>query len=160
MTGTVLTALPSRVESFERFKARTADHDGATVLVPTVAGMRNYGANPYSRYDRSPKPFLYGGALPDNIAPLARVVVVGREAWSLELLQRLKRIERGDLVITWEAGQNSALDTRMIRTGRDIGNVVVQRDGPDGLTDAVHDISFAFAFHAFHPEAPIYTEIE
>ena len=26
--------------------------------------------------------------------------------------------------------------------------------------EAVHDISFAFAFHAFHPEAPIYTEIE
>ena len=160
MTGTLLTALPSRVESFERFLARTAGHEGVTVLVPTYASMRQYGANPYSRYDRSPKPFLYNGQLPENIAPLGRVVVVGKEAWSLKLLQRLKRIERGDLVITWEAGQNSALDTRMISMGRDIGNVVVQRDGPDGPADAVHDISFAFAFHAFHPEAPIHTEIE
>ncbi|MDP6473813.1 MAG: DUF3179 domain-containing protein [Alphaproteobacteria bacterium] len=156
MTGTLLTALPSRVESFERFLARTASHEGATVLVPTFASMRNYGANPYSHYDRSSKPFLYSGELPQNIAPLARVVVVGKEAWSLELVQRLKRIERGDLIITWEAGQNSALDSGMISMGRDIGNVVVQRQG----ADAVHDISFAFAFHAFHPEAPIHTEIE
>ncbi len=160
MMGTLLTALPSRVESFERFLARTASHEGATVLVPTFASMRNYGANPYSRYDRSTKPFLYSGELPQNIAPLARVVVVGKEAWSLELVQRLKRIERGDLIITWEAGQNSALDTTMISMGRDIGNVVVQRQGADGPADAVHDISFAFAFHAFHPEAPIHTEIE
>ena len=160
MTGTLLTALPSRVESFERFLARTAGHEGVTVLVPTYASMRQYGANPYGRYDRSPKPFLYNGKLPENIAPLARVVVVGKEAWSLELLQRLKRIERGDLVITWEAGQNSALDTRMISMGRDIGNVVGQRKGPDELADAVHDVSFAFAFHAFHPDAPIHTEIE
>ena len=160
MTGTLLTALPSRVESFERFKARSAENAGATVLVPTFSAMRNYGANPYSSYDRSTKPFLYGGALPDNIAPLARVVVVGKEAWSLELLQRLKRIERGDLIMTWEAGQNSALDTTIIRSGRDIGNVVVQRDGPDGPADAVHDISFAFAFHAFYPDAPIHIEIE
>ncbi|MDA0231447.1 MAG: DUF3179 domain-containing protein [Proteobacteria bacterium] len=160
MTGIMLTALPSRVESFERFRARTAGQEGATVLVPTNASMRNYGANPYSRYDQSTKPFLYRGELPENIAPLARVVVIGKEAWSLELVQRLKRIERGDLIITWEAGQNSALDTTQISAGRDIGNVVVQRDGPDGPADAVHDISFAFAFHAFHPDAPIHTEIE
>jgi len=111
MTGALLTALPSRVESFERFRARTTDQEGLTVLVPNYASMRNYGYNPYSHYDRPTKPFLYGGKLPENIAPLARVVVVGKEAWSLELVQRLKRIERGDLIITWEAGQNSALDT-------------------------------------------------
>jgi hypothetical protein len=160
MMGTLLTALPVRIESFERYKARAAEYAGATVLVPTRARMRNYGANPYSRYDRSTKPFLYNGALPENIAPLARVIVIGDEAWSLELVKQLKRVERGDLVITWEAGQNSALDTTMIQMGRDIGNVVVQRSGPDGLVDVVHDVSFAFAFHAFHPEAPIYTEIE
>jgi hypothetical protein len=160
MMGTLLTALPVRIESFERYKARAAEHKGATVLVPTRARMRNYGANPYSRYDHSTKPFLYNGALPENIAPLARVIVIGDEAWSLELVKQLKRVERGDLVITWEAGQNSALDTTMIQMGRDIGNVVVQRSGPDGLVDVVHDVSFAFAFHAFHPEAPIYTEID
>ena len=87
-------------------------------------------------------------------------VVVGKEAWSLKLVRRLKQIKRGDLIITWEAGQNSALDTTKISAGRDIGNVVVQRDGPNGPTDAVHDITFAFAFHAFYPKALIHTEIE
>ena len=160
MMGTRLTALPVRIESFERFRARAAEYPGATILVPTRARMRNYGANPYSRYAHSTKPFLYDGALPENIAPLARVIVIGEEAWSLELVKNLKRVERGDLTITWEAGQNSALDTTVIRLGRDVGNVVVQRDGPDGPEDVVHDISFAFAFHAFHPEAPIHTEVK
>ena len=158
MMGTRLTALPVRIESFERFKLRAAEYEGATVLVPTRARMRNYGANPYSRYDQSTKPFLYDGELPEYVAPLSRVVVIGNEAWSLELVKKQRRIERGDLIISWEAGQNSALDTTMIRLGRDIGNVVVQRDGPDGLVDVVHDISFAFAFHAFHPDAPIHIE--
>ena len=44
--------------------------------------------------------------------------------------------------------------------GRDVGNVVVQRSGPDGMVDVVHDVSFAFAFHAFYPDAPIHTEAE
>ncbi len=160
MMGTRLTALPVRIESFERFKARAAEHCGATVLVPTRARMRNYGANPYSRYDHSTKPFLYDDELPEDIAPLARVIVIGKEAWSLELVKNQKRVERGDLTITWEAGQNSALDTTMIRMGRDVGNVVVQRSGPDGMVDVVHDVSFAFAFHAFYPDAPIHTEAE
>ncbi len=158
MLGTMLTPVPVRVESFARFKARA--NDTAQVLVPTRAGMRNYGFNPYSRYDSAKRPFLYRGPLPSDIAPLARVVVVGKEAWSLELLQEIKRLEHGDLVITWEPGQNSALDTSMIKLGRDIGNVVVQRQGANGLEDAVHDISFAFAFHAFHPDGQIYTAVE
>ena len=87
-------------------------------------------------------------------------MVVEGEAWSLDLIREAGRYERGDLVITWEAGQNSALDSRSIADGRDIGNVVVQRAGTDGLEDVAHDISFAFAFHAFHPEAPIHTAAE
>ena len=75
-------------------------------------------------------------------------------------MKNSKRIERGDLTITWEAGQNSALDTTMIRLGRDVGNVVVQRISSDGMVDVVHDVSFAFAFHAFHPDAPIHTVAE
>ena len=71
------------------------------------------------------------------------------------------RYQRGDLVITWESGQNSALDSRRIAKGKDVGNVVVQRAGGDGsLEDVPYDIAFAFAFHAFHPEAPIHTDNE
>ena len=157
-TGAQLERLPSRVESFARFTGR-AGRD-ARVLVPQNEGARAYGVNPYARYDSAARPFLYRGDLPQGIAPLARVVVVDGEAWSLDLIREAGRYERGDLVITWEAGQNSALDDRTIARGRDVGNVVVQRDGESGPEDVPHDISFAFAFHAFHPEAPIHTGAE
>ena len=156
-TGTALKRLPSRLESFARFKERVGD-DGK-VLVPSRSGARAYGMNPYSSYDSSSRPFLYNGDLPEGIEPLARVVVVEDEAWSLQLIRDAGRYQRGDLVITWESGQNSALDSRRIAKGKDVGNVVVQRAGGDGsLEDVPYDIAFAFAFHAFHPEAPIHTD--
>ncbi|MGB0626570.1 MAG: hypothetical protein ACPGQ5_08410, partial [Alphaproteobacteria bacterium] len=60
------------------------------------------------------------------------------------------------LVITWNAGQNSAMDARNISRGRDIGNVTVQRKDGDKLVDAVHDVTFAFSFHAFNPDGTIH----
>ena len=65
------------------------------------------------------------------------------------------KIEDGDLVITWTAGQNSALDTPWIPEGKDVGNVVVQRRVDGKLVDIPHELPFAFAFKAFHPEAEI-----
>ena len=146
MTGTRLKMLPARVEAFGRFAKRAP---GGKVLVPSGDSGRAYGMNPYLGYDTSPRPFLYNGEMPDGIKPLAYVLAVGDDAWSLELLKRKKRIEAGDLVITWTPGQNSALDTSDIAEGRDIGNVVVQRRTPKGLVDEVHDLTFAFVFHAF-----------
>jgi hypothetical protein len=158
MVGQRLTPLASRVESFERFLA-SAGAD-APIMVPSGQFARSYGANPYSMYDSSERPFLYRGDLPDEVAPLSRVVVVGEEAWSIDLLREIKRVEKGDLVITWEAGQNSALDKSLIKLGRDVGNVVVQRQTADGLADAPHDISFAFAFFNDTATTEIYTAIE
>jgi hypothetical protein len=155
MTGKRLKFLPSRVESFARFKAR---HPKGKVLVPNNPYMRRYGANPYAGYDTLERPFLYRGAMPKNIAPLARVVSIGKQAWALDLVRKKKRIEHGDYVITWEAGQNSALDSAVIAKGRDVGNVVVQKKTAKGLIDAVHGIDFAFAFHAFHPDGVIHVE--
>jgi hypothetical protein len=155
LTGKHLKILPSRVESFAMFEKR---HPTGQVLVPNNPGLRRYGANPYAGYDGLSRPFLYDGAVPANIAPLARVVSVGKEAWSLDLLRKRKRIARGDIVITWSAGQNSALDTARIAHGRDVGNVVVKRKTANGLVDAVHGIDFAFAYHAFHPDGVIYVK--
>ena len=86
---------------------------------------------------------------------MARVVAVGDRAWSLDLLRREGRVESGELVLTWTPGQASALDSRTIAEGRDVGNVVVQRHGPDGLADVPYDVTFAFVFHAFRPDAQI-----
>ena len=146
MMGTRLKALPSRVESFARFAARAP---GGKVLVPTGDVGRPYGTNPYDGYDSASRPFLYQGDLPKGIAPMAYVLAIGDEAWSLDLIRRERRIEKGDLIITWEAGQASALDASDIFAGRDIGNIVVQRKTAAGLVDEVHDLTFAFVFHAF-----------
>lgn len=162
LTGSRLKMLPVRVESFARFKQRSAaaGTDGAIeVLVPNNPGIRAYGRNPYAGYDSMSAPFLYRGESPASIAPLAYVVAVDGEAWSLDFLRDTGRMERDDLVITWEPGQASALDSSVIADGRDIGNIVVQRRAADGsLTDAVHDLTFAFAFHAFNPDGVIHQE--
>jgi hypothetical protein len=156
MTGAKLDILPMRMESIERFRAR---HPAGRVLLPPQDVSRPYGRNPYASYDTSTRPFLYSGDLPPGIPPLERVVVVDSEAWSFSYLRLNAPIEKGDLLISWEAGQNSALDAREIAQGRDVGNVVVQRRKSSGeLVDAVHDVSFAFAFHAFHPNGTIHHE--
>jgi hypothetical protein len=160
LTGTLLEMLPVRVEGFERFKARAkaAGVMTAKLQVPSAAAMRNYGRNPYVGYDSAPRPFLYRGAYDGKVAPLAYVLAIGKQAWTLDFVREQKRIEVGDLVITWEPGQNSALDSPRIADGRDIGNVVVQRVTASGPEDAVHDLTFAFVFHAFHPDGVLHVE--
>lgn len=155
LVGKQLPLVPSRVESFERFAERFPK---GQVLVPPKAGGRPYGTNPYAGYDRSAKPFLYKGRYDEPIPPLSRVVVVGDQAWTLDLLMKRRKIEAGDLVLTWEPGQSSPLDAATIEAGRDIGNVVVQRRTAAGTEDAVYDVSFAFAFRAFHPNGSIHAE--
>ena len=150
-----LKLVPMRVESFERFAARFSN---GRVLLPPAGSQRAYGRNPYGGYDRASSPFLYRSRYDGPAAPLARVITVGDEAWTLDLLKKRHRIEAGDLVLTWRAGQASPLDTTEIDAGQDIGNVVVQRRTAEGLEDEVYDVSFAFAFRAFHPQAPIHAE--
>ncbi len=152
LTGVQLAILPARLESWSRFAAR---HPDGQVLVPNDPGIRPYGANPYVGYDSSRLPFLYRGDYPEGIAAMERVVAIGDEAWALSLLQQSGRIETDSLVLSWEAGQNSALDTGEISAGRDVGNVVVQRKGANGLVDIPYDVTFAFVFHAFRPEGTI-----
>jgi hypothetical protein len=148
MTGQRLRTVPARLESVERFAKRFPD---GKVLVPNDPSMRPYGVNPYRGYDTMPVPFLYDGSMPEGIAPMARVVVVGDMAVSLDMLREKGSWRDGELTMTWEPGQNSALDTRKIADGRDVGNVVVTRDG----SDVAHEVTFAFVFHAFRPDGKI-----
>jgi Protein of unknown function (DUF3179) len=159
LAGRRLGLLPSRLESFGRFRNRFPD---GSVLVPSNPAARNYGRNPYVGYDASGKrPFLYDGSLPADIDPMERVVAVetapGRhEAWSLALLAEKRTIRSGAIVLEWQPGQASALDRSVIGSGRDVGNVVVwSKQGPD-LVEVPYDVTFAFAFHAFRPQAVIH----
>ena len=156
LTGERLAMLPSRVESFERF---AAGGPGGQVLMPNDPAFRSYGSNPYAGYDGAHWPFLFRGEYKlAAVPPLARVAMVGKRAWTVDLLKQEKRIEAGDLVLEWAPGQKSALDKGVIAEGRDIGNVTVQRRAAGGgLVDAVHDVTFAFAFLAFVPDGVIHT---
>ncbi|MBT6096402.1 MAG: DUF3179 domain-containing protein [Rhodospirillaceae bacterium] len=150
LSGKRLKALPSRVESFARFRER---HPSGRVLVPNDPTARPYGTTPYVRMDTSKGEGLGLYRLPKGVKPFDRVVVVGKEAWTLKSLKRKGEIDRKNLTIWWEPGQNSIHDTKWIHFGRDVGNVIARRYNAslDKWVDTVYDITFAFAFKAFVP---------
>ncbi|HEV8034258.1 DUF3179 domain-containing protein, partial [Yoonia sp.] len=55
LTGADLISLPSWMESWETFASRNPEG----LVMEEPAFNRNYGANPYVRYDSSHRPFLY-----------------------------------------------------------------------------------------------------
>lgn len=157
LLGQKLSLIPSRLESWENFQARAQRHEGHTpqVLVPNNPGFRSYGANPYLSYDSLEQPFLYAGETPKGIGALERVVSLeGKErAWALSLLKTLGTLTTNEgVTLAWTPGQNSALDTRAISDGKDVGNVTAQKGGKD----VPYFVDFAFAFHAFRPDATIH----
>ena len=155
--NTKLKTIPARVESYKLFKKR---YPSGLVLVPNNPNMRQYGSNPYFGYDsrNAPYPF-YQGDLPSDINPMARVIVFKVDgkptAVAQTLLQKEKNYKVKDILLTWTAGQNSALDKGQIKNGKDVGNITVQKQTANGLTDIVYDVTFAFVFHSFHKDLPI-----
>jgi hypothetical protein len=151
MTGEKLTLIPSRIMAFADFKSQNAS---ARVLAPNNPGMRDYGRNPYAGYDSAAYPFLYRGEMPDGIEPMARVIVVRTDGNPIVVTMekvRADAFERDGYRVEWSGGVNSALDRPRISDGRDVGAVRVTKDGED----VVHDVTFAFVAHAFHPETEI-----
>ena len=145
-TGDVLKQLPSWMESWAQFSARNPD--GLVMARPDA--RRAYGENPYVQYDSSFRPFLFSGEMPPHDIPaLARVVRVGDRAWPMTRVAEAGELREAGVVLTWEAGQASALDSARIAAGRDVGTVRVRDDAG---ADLAHDVLFAFAFHAFWPE--------
>lgn len=152
-TGKKLKLVPSRLQSFAEFKA---ENPNGTVLVPNSNNLRDYGRNPYVGYDLSGAPFLYNGQLPDYINPMERVVIARRSGEKPIIVTMQKITEEGVFntqghAFAWQAGQNSALDQADITKGRDVGTILVQKDGKD----VVYDVTFAFVAHAFHPDVKI-----
>ncbi|KPP84566.1 MAG: Protein of unknown function (DUF3179) [Rhodobacteraceae bacterium HLUCCO07] len=146
MTGVELKQVASWMESWDQFRDRNPE--GLVMDEPGVS--RPYGSNPYRGYDSAARPFLYNGEDPPHgIDPLSRVVRVGERAWPMERLRKAGRISEAGVVITWEEGQASALDTSEIGNGRDVGSIRVRDDAG---RDVAHDLMFAFAYHAFWPE--------
>lgn len=147
MTGAELTMVPVRVEAWRLFRER---HPDGQVLQPP-GNFRDYGRNPYTGYDSAARSFLYAGEDPPHgIPPMARVVRVGGRAWLMERVVEAGSLTEDGLTLSWSRGQNSALDSARISEGRDVGNIVVTDSATGALVP--HEVTFAFAFHAFHPQ--------
>lgn len=157
MLGKSLKMLPARLESYAQFKAREPT---GVVLVPNNPRMRRYGQNPYVGYDTAARPFLYKGDMPDGINPMTRVVAIRNKgntfAIALSLLREKKKLTKDGVTLEWKPGQTSAVDAREISKGRDVGTVEASIIGKNGTAEPIpYDVTFAFVFHAFHPEHKI-----
>lgn len=131
LTGAHLTILPAQIVSWESFREAYPNGD---VLSRDTGFDRSYGVNPYPGYDDiDSRPFLFNGETDNRLAAMERVVGVitddAQAAYPLQSLQRLKLAEDrlGDMpiVVFWIAGTASAVDTRDIAEGRDVGQVGV-----------------------------------
>ena len=150
-----MKTLPARLESVAKFRARAPD---GKVLVPENPAARPYGLTPFAGVDDGAPHSFAVYPLPAGVSPVARVVVVGDQAWLLGLIARRKSFAAGELRFRWTPGQNSIHDTRKIAAGRDVGNVTVTRHGAAGQFDVPYDVTFAFAFRAFMPKGKIHTD--
>lgn len=127
--GRRLEFLPSHVISFADF---AAEFPGGEVLARPALG-RDYGTNPYVGYDGVDQPFLYTGA-PDSRLPaterVAGAVVDGlTKAYPFSAVAAAGAVNDElagtPLAVFHKPGTASALDSRAIAAGRDVGSVAV-----------------------------------
>ena len=149
LAGNKLKKIPALIISFEE-ALKINKNKGYEIKILKGNAARRYGNNPYVGYDKSGFPFLYSGGLPKDINPMDYVIVIEDIAYSLSLIQREKIIKKKDIIITWSAGLNSALEDSKIKKGRDLGFVRVQKEVNGKLQDIVYDYTFAFVYHTFH----------
>jgi len=141
--GDRLTMLPSSIVSFDEFQKAYPD---GNILSRKTGHLRSYGSNPYVGYDAvGERPFLFTDEVDGRLSAMERVVAVslnegGREtnvAYPYSILERrrvINDVQSGiHLVVFHKPGTSSALDTREISDGRDIGATGVFRPEIDGV---------------------------
>ena len=136
--GAQLNFLPSQVISFADFAAEFPD--GQVLVRPAL--NRSYGANPYSGYDTSPRPFLFSGEVDARLPATERVagvVLPGLvKAYPFTRVAQTGVINDAagglPLVVLHKVGTASALDAGAISAGRDVGSVAVFDRRHDGRT--------------------------
>lgn len=118
---------PASVVSFKDFYETNPN---GLVLSKDTGYKRNYGETPYIKYDDNfNTPSLFKGTLDNRLPPMTRVLGVGNKAFTYNLLNKERvlydKTNNTDYVIFYKLGTNSALDTRMIKNGKDIGSTGV-----------------------------------
>jgi hypothetical protein len=139
-TGSQLEFYPASMISWADFKDL---HPDGKVLSRDTGHPRDYGRNPYYGYDDiNQTPFLFDGATPDQLPPMARVLTIDLNgeavAYPYDVLSELNVINDvvggNDVVIFWTEVTASALDTSNIPEGRDVGAAVAYARLVDGTT--------------------------
>jgi hypothetical protein len=135
LTGDVLTQVPSTTMSWGTFK--DSRPDGQVLDRDRTGASRAYGTNPYTGLDDPDgQPFLFNGDIDVRAKAMQRIVAIESDgdavAWTLDALSSDEPAAATEaefngepLVILWQAGESSALDTSDITAGRDVGTVGV-----------------------------------
>ncbi len=158
LTGEKLTQLSARIVSWDVFGR---EHPDGSVLSRETGHERSYGANPYAGYDDASSPPFFPSANADDgrLLPKERVVYVegDRTAVAIPFSSLRKRreisvtLEGRELVVRWDPGVASSLDTSSLAAGADVGSAQVLEDG---RPVPFHE-PFWFAVAAFRPDARI-----
>ena len=140
LTGTELDRLPVALLPWGQFRDGFPD---ALVLSRDTGTTRDYGRNPYLGYDDvEASPFLFRGEVDPRLPAMARVVGLGDPGDPVavrtdELLARAVvelEVAGEPVVVLGAPGQASALDTREIADGADVGTTGVFSARLDGRT--------------------------
>jgi hypothetical protein len=128
LTGAQLEFYPATIISWQDFKT---SYPQGKVLSRETGYARDYGHNPYIGYDNvNNPPFLYQGpATPDQLPPVARVLTIDLNgeavAYPYETLEKIGAVNdtvgSEAVVIFWQAGTASPLDSGTTASGRDVG---------------------------------------
>ena len=141
LTGEQLEFVPATIIAWEQFRQEFPD---GKVLSRETGFSRSYGRNPYTGYDNiNNSPFLFKGPqTPGTLPPMARVITVdlGGEAvaYAYEVLQEAHVVNDSiagqKVVVIWEPGTASALDSGSIAGGRDVGTAAMYSRKVEGQT--------------------------
>ncbi len=138
LTGKRLMMLPASIVSWEQFQG---SFPNGRVLSRDTGFARDYGRNPYVGYDRADQPpFLYQGPLDGRLPPKERVVSVslaGQDvAYPFGVLRERRVVADSPggqpLVVFFQPGTASALDSANFADSRDVGASAVYRPQLDG----------------------------
>ncbi len=138
LTGQRLAMLPATIIAWEDFRRRFPQ---GRVLSRNTGHDRRYGQNPYAGYDEVDKPpFLLDERADGRLPPKERVVTVslGGEDVAYPFSRLAERGVIADtaggeaLVLFFQPGTASALDTDDIAGGRDVGAAAVYRPEVNG----------------------------
>jgi hypothetical protein len=142
LVGEELTFVPARILSWGDWRA---EHPDGRVLSRDTGHQRPYGENPYEGYDVTDRPFAFRDEPDDRLPATARVLGIARagdvvafpyEVVSADAVNGSAVVESkvaGErVVVFWKAGTASALDTRDISQGRDVGAIAAYRPEANG----------------------------